>query len=613
MIAEVRKAKPIVTLAVRSGEGSEFDEHESGQRPLDLELIRRLFRYTRPHARQRNWLMLSVLLRAGQLPIATWMIGRIIQGPIAHGNVRGATVGITVFAVLTLWTAINFHVRIRWSLNLGEAVIHDLRADVFDHLQSMTMGFYHRTKLGRVISRMTSDIEAVRLGVQDVLFVSFIQIGQMFIAGLLMLFCDPVLFAAVLAIAPILWGINRYFRARLSRSYREQQESFSRITATLAESVNGIRVTQGFVRQEVNAGMFRELVEDHFEVGYGAARLTATFLPLLELNSQFFVAILLLLGGWRALDPGIAMPVGNMVQFFFLAGLFFQPVQVIGMQYNQALTAMAGAERVFRLLDTPPDWQDEPEAVRLPLDTPGKVEFHGVSFAYEPGRPVLSGLDFTVLPGQTIALVGETGSGKSSIINLVSKFYLPSEGQVLIDGLEIRQITAESLHRQMAIVSQKNFLFDGTVADNIRFGCPEAHDEDLRTVCARLDCLDLIEQLPQGFDTPVGEYGGGLSAGQRQIICFARALLAAPRILILDEATSAIDAMTEARLQTALIRLLAGRTSFVVAHRLSTIRHANQVLVLDAGRVVEHGNHVELLKQNGRYAELYRKFVRAVA
>ena len=613
MIAEVRKPKPIATLAVRPGEGDSGDENEPAQRPLNLGLVRRLFGYTRPHARLRNWLLVAVFIRAGQLPVAAWMIGRIIQGPIAHGDWRGAKWSIALFALLAVWTAFNFHIRIRWSLNLGEAVIHDLRADVFAHLQSMTMGFYHRTKLGRIISRMTSDIEAVRLGVQDVLFVGFVNAGQMLIAGLLMLVCDPVLFSAVLAIAPILWGINRYFRARLSRSYREQQESFSRITANLAESVNGIRVTQGFVRQEVNAGMFRELVEDHFHVGFGAARLTATFLPLLELNSQFFIAALLLLGGWRALNPAVAMPVGNLVQFFFLAGLFFQPVQVLGMQYNQALTAMAGAERVFGLLDQEPDWRDDPDARPLPPATPGEVEFRGVSFEYEPGRPVLRDLWFTAGSGQTIALVGETGSGKSSIINLVSKFYLPTEGQIFIDGHEIRQVTAESLHAQMAIVSQKNFLFNGTVADNIRFSRPEADADDLRAVCQRLDCLDLLEQLPQGFDTPVGEYGGGLSAGQRQIICFARALLAEPRILILDEATSAIDAITEARLQTALARLLEGRTSFVVAHRLSTIRHADQVLVLDAGRIIERGNHVGLLGQNGRYAELYREFVRAVA
>ena len=612
-IVEPRRPRPIPLLSVRPTDAASNEEREPETRPLDLGLIRRLFTYTRPYARTFGWLLLAVLVRAGQLPIAAWLIGHIIQGPIGHGDSHGARVGIILFAALAVWTAANFHVRIRLSLNLGEAVIHDLRADVFAHLQRMTMGFYHRTKLGRIISRMTSDIEAVRTGVQDVLFVSLVQVGQMLIAGLLMLFGDPVLFAAVLALAPVIWGLNRYFRARLSRAYREQQESFSRITATLAESVNGIRVTQGFVRQDVNAGMFRELIEDHFQVGFGAARLTATFLPLLELNSQFFIAILLLIGGWRALNPAIAMPVGNLVQFFFLAGLFFQPVQVLGMQYNQALTAMAGAERVFHLLDRDPDWRDEPDARPLTPGTPGRVEFCDVAFAYEPGKTVLRDLCFTVEPGETVALVGDTGSGKSSIINLVTKFYLPGEGQIFIDGQEIRRVTAESLHRQMAIVSQKNFLFEGTVADNIRFGRPEASGEELRGVCQRLDCLDMVEQLPQGFDTPVGEAGGSLSAGQRQIICFARALLADPRILILDEATSAIDAVTESRLQTALARLLEGRTSFVVAHRLSTIRHADQVLVLGAGRILERGNHVELLEQKGRYAELYREFVREVA
>ena len=605
-------SRPLPTLVVRPPDAGNAGnpDREPTQRPLDLALIRRLFTYTRPYRWQLGWLLFVVLIRAVQLPLGAWMIGRIIQGPITHGHLHGTLVGAAEFGALALWTAVNFHFRIRLVLNLGEAVIHDLRADVFAHLQRMTMGFYHRTKLGRIISRMTSDIDAVRSGVQDVLFVSLVQVGQMLIAGLLMIHTDPVLFCAVLAIAPIIWAINRHFRARLSTAYREQQESFSRITATLAESVNGIRVTQGFVRQEVNAGMFRELVADHFQIAFGAARLAAMFLPLLELNSQFFISILLLLGGYRALHPAVGTPVGDLIQFFFLAGLFFQPVQVIGLQYNQALTAMAGAERVFNLLDRPPDWQDEPDAQPLAPRTAGRVEFCDVGFAYDPGKPVLSGVRFTAEPGQTVALVGHTGSGKSSIVNLVTKFYLPGEGQIFIDGQEIRAVTTESLHRQMAIVGQKNFLFQGTVADNIRFSRPEATDAELLAVCERLDCRDLFEGLPLGLQTPVGEAGGSLSGGQRQLVCFARALLADPRILILDEATSAIDALTELRLQTALARLLAGRTSFVVAHRLSTIRHADLVLVLEAGRIIERGNHEALLAQGGIYAGLYREFTR---
>ena len=614
-VAFIRKPARLPTLVIRGAElgGFSGEDQEPEQRPLDLALIRRLFTYTRPYARRRNWLFLTVFIRAVQLPLGAWVIGRVIQGPIARGDLRGTMVGTAWFAALALWTAVNFHFRVRLALNLGESVIHDLRADIFANLQTMTMGFYHRTKLGRIISRMTSDVEAVRTGVQDVLFVSLVQIGQMFIAGLLMLYCDAVLFAAVLAIAPVIWLLNHIFSGQLSRAYREQQESFSRITANLAESVNGIRVTQSFVRQDFNAGMFRDLVADHFLVGFGAARLSAIFLPLLELNSQFFISVLLILGGYRALHPAIGMPVGDLIQFFFLAGLFFQPVQTLGTQYNQALTAMAGAERVFKLLDQPPDWQDSPEAGPLPPATAGRVEFRHVSFSYANDAPVLHDINFVAEPGQTLALVGHTGSGKSSIINLVSKFYLPDAGEILIDGHDIRTLTGASLHRQMAIVSQQNFLFNGTVAENIRFSRPEAGTEELLEVCRTLDCLDLLERLPQGLDTKVGERGANLSGGERQLVCFARALLANPRILILDEATSAIDALTEQRLQTALARLVAGRTSFVGAHRLSTIRHAEQVLVLAAGRIVERGTHEALLTHGGVYAGLYREFVGSAA
>ncbi len=317
-----------------------------------------------------------------------------------------------------------------------------------------------------------------------------------------------MLFGAVLAIAPIIWAINRYFRARLSRAYREQQESFSRITATLAESVNGIRVTQGFVRQEVNAGMFRELVDDHFQVGFGAARLTATFLPLLELNSQFFIAVLLLLGGWRALNPTIGMPVGNLVQFFFLAGLFFQPVQVIGMQYNQALTAMAGAERVFNLLDRRPDWQDEPGARRCRA-TPGRVEFRDVGFAYDPGKPVLRGICFTAEPGQTVALVGRHRQRQKLDHQPRDQVLSAGRGQIFIDGQEIRgrhdrEPAPANGHRQ-----PEEFSLQRHGRRQHPLQPPGGHRRGTASVCERLDCLDLFEQLPQGLQTAVGEAGGG--------------------------------------------------------------------------------------------------------
>jgi ATP-binding cassette subfamily B protein len=273
---------------------------------------------------------------------------------------------------------------------------------------------------------------------------------------------------------------------------------------------------------------------------------------------------------------------------------------------------MAGAERVFKVLDLPPEQHDAPDAVDLPA-IEGHVEFSDVTFSYDPGRAVLHRLNFTARPGESIALVGHTGSGKTSILNLIAKFYLPDSGRILIDGRELGSIRSHSLRRQLGIVSQQNFLFSGTVRENIRFGRPEATDDQVREVVERLDCLDLLQALPQGLDTPVGQCGGNLSVGTRQLVCFARALLADPAILFLDEATASVDTLTEARIQRALAVLLAGRTSFVVAHRLSTIRHADQVLVLDGGRIVERGRHRQLLTQGGVYAGLYRRFLATAA
>ena len=586
------------------------DDDEPQFKPLEWGLVRRLYGYTKPHAAKRNWLIALTLMRSAQLPALVWLGAEIISGPIARHETSRLFWWIAGYCVLALFTDGLFHFRQRFALEIGELIVNGMRAEIFSHVQSMPMGFFHRMKLGRIISRVTSDVEAIRVGIQDSLFVSIVQIGQMSFAAAVMLVTDWKLFSIVIAMAPVLWSINRRFRVRLSQHSRAAQESFSRVTATLAESVNGIRVTQGFVRQETNAGLFRRLLADHSRYSIALARTSAFLTPLLELNSQFFVAILLTVGGWSVLHHG--GDVGVLIKFFLLANQFFAPIQVLGNQYTQALIAMAGAERVFRLLDMKPEWQDSPEAKDLPRPVPAagaRVDFRHVSFGYDPGRLVLHDVSFTAEPGKVVALVGHTGSGKSSIINLVSKFYLPTEGELLIDGCDVKMVTSHSLHRQMGMVQQQNFLFGGTVLDNIRYSRPEATDGEVREAARRLDCLDLLEALPNGLHTEVGEHGGGLSVGQRQVICFARALLADPRILILDEATSSIDALTEARLQKALVELLRGRTSFVVAHRLSTIRHADLVLVLEQGRIIERGSHAELLSLKKHYAALYRQFV----
>ena len=583
------------------------EEQEPERKPLSLRLIARMMRHTQPHARRRNTLLLLVIIRSIQLPTLAWAIGAVMGGPVTRLDRHGILLGAAGYGLLALITQLTLRYRSWLALDLGENVIADLRIAMFRHLQGMPMSFFHRTRLGRTISRFSSDSEAMRTGIQDVLFVSMVNAGQMAVAGAYMLYYDWVLFLVVACMAPLVWAVTRHFTARLSSAYRAGQESFSRVTATLAESIGGIRVTQGFGRERANAGLFHELVLDHASYNLDAARTAGIFIPLLEFKTQLFVALVLLVGGGRVLS-GHA-DVEDLYHFILMAGVFFGPIQTLANQYNSALSAMAGAERVFGLLDEKPDWTDPADAHGL--DTcEGRVEFRNVTFGYDPARPVLHDISFVAQPGQTIALVGHTGSGKSSIVNLIAKFYRPTQGQVLVDGVDVNDLSSDELHQHMGIVLQENFLFSGTVLDNIRMGRAGATRAEAIQAARQLDCLDLLVCLPNGLNTVVGERGSGISIGQRQLVCFTRAMLANPRILILDEATSSVDGMTEARIQASLDRLLADRTSFVVAHRLSTIRNADIVLVLEDGRIVERGDHEELLSRNARYADLYRQFVR---
>jgi ATP-binding cassette subfamily B protein len=578
-------------------------DHEDRRRPLDAGLVRRIFAYTRPHGARRNWLVALVLVRSLQLPALGWMVAKILSGPIAHRDGPGLLAWLGAFLAMVLTTEVMYVFRVRFALELGEAVIHDLRNDLFDKLLRMPVGFFHRTPLGRLISRITSDVDSIRLAIQDSAFIGVVQLGSMSVAAALMAWYDLWLFLTVMALVPILWGLLHFFHTRLERAYRDMQESFSRVTATLAESVSGIRVIQGFGRQDITGGLFRELVYDHSRYNIGVTQNNAIFSPLLEFNGQLFLSILLVVGGYQAFTGRVGLEA--LIQFFFLANLFFNPIPVLATQYNQVLAAMAGAERVFRLLDARPDWEDEPGARALPA-LEGRVELRDVSFAYEPGKPVLQEVSFVAQPGQTVAIVGATGGGKSTVMSLIAKFYLPTTGELLIDGHEIRQLSSDFLHGKMGAVLQSHVLFSGTVLDNLRVGKPGASVAEVQAAARALDVADILDELPDGLDTAVGERGANLSLGQRQIVCFTRAMLADPRILLLDEATSGLDVVTEARLQKALGRLLSGRTSFVVAHRLSTVRHADQVLVIDHGRIVERGRFDELVRQGGALARLNR-------
>ncbi|HEX8341183.1 MAG TPA: ABC transporter ATP-binding protein [Tepidisphaeraceae bacterium] len=614
-------------------------EDEARYRPIEWKMIRKLAGALRPYKWQYTlgisiaWVhvMLDMLgpqyigaivnLVAGYAGQDQTQASNLIEWGVQRftGVTNPATLtqrgAITQLAIIVGLWAVAVAVSIllqRWCLlvvqRAGEYVQFDFRRKVFSHLQKLDMGFYDRTKLGRIISRCTSDINGMRevnvWGVAHIL----IQFSAMTLAAGMLLYTDWRIFLAVAWLGPVLFYVNRYFIRKSASGWQSVREGFTRVSTNLAENINGMRVVTAFNRQDPNLETFNRLQEDNTARNITVSRINGVYQPTLEFIRYLGRAIVLIFGAYLFASGKMeGKGIGAVVTAYLYWDGFTNPIIFLGNFYNQLMQAMSGAERIFNLLETEPQVADAPGAVDLPRVT-GRVRFENVTFGYNPERPVLHDVSFEAQPGQMFALVGHTGSGKSSIISLIARFYQPQQGRVLVDGHDIRHVTGRSLHKQMGMVLQVNYLFTGTVLDNIRYPKPDATEADVLDAARALGTLDAIANLKDGLHTDVGERGANMSLGQRQLICFTRAYLADPRIFMLDEATSSVDTGTESLIQASLERLLEGRTTFVVAHRLSTIMRADTILVVDAGHVIERGTHAELIQKGGKYAHLYEQF-----
>ena len=574
-------------------------EQKAGQQ---LSTLQRFFQYFRPYRKEIPIALLLVATGAATQSIGPFLIGWAIDNLIVPGNLPGLMlmlVGLVLIYLLGVWAIRGQILRVG---GIVQRTLAQLRQDIFTKIQSLPVSFFDRSEAGDLMSRLLNDVNTVNqafgltiaqmlgnlfslVGIIIAMFSINLQLGLLSnLAVPLMIFTTGL--------------FSRWARAR----FRVTRETIGELSTKLEEGITSVREAQAFNRVQMNIEEFDLVNAANRDANVQAVAITAAFLPSIDFLNTLATAAVLAYGGYLAITG--AATIGVVTSFLIYVQLFFRPIQILSQFYTQAQSALAGLERIFFLLDEPSQLNDAPNASEMP-PMQGEVKFEQVSFGYTPNQLVLRNVNLAAKPGQMIALVGPTGAGKSTIINLILRFYDATDGAVKIDGIDVRDVTQASLRRQMGIVLQDNILFGGTVAENIAFGVPNASQADIEAAAQLANVHEFIRSLPQGYATQLGERGAPLSQGQRQLVSIARAVLINPRILILDEATSSIDTRTETLVQEAIGRLLKGRTSFVIAHRLSTVTQADQVLVIQQGQIVERGKHDELIAEGGVYANLY--------
>ncbi|WP_027090799.1 ABC transporter ATP-binding protein [Cohnella thermotolerans] len=567
----------------------------------------RLFTYVKPYRGDvaRVVFVMTVFGMLTKLAIP-FLISMAIDKAIkpADGQTSGGLLCLFMGIMLAMY-ALRWwaqHYTIRQTNSIGQKVIFDLRTALFKHIQGLSFRFFDKRPAGSVLVRVTNDVNSLQDLFTNGVVNSVIDIAQLAGIIIILLALQFKLGLAVMITVPLMFIVSSSLRKRIRFAWQTVRIKQSRINSHLNESIQGIRVTQAFAQEKENIGFFDRMNLSNIRSWNFASALNQLFGPVIEITSAVGTLILLLYGSH--LIQSEQMTVGVLVAFITYVSYFWEPITRLGQMYSQLLISMSSAERIFEYLDEKPAVGEKPDAVDLP-EVRGHVRFEDVEFGYESDRPALRGINLDIKPGMTVALVGHTGSGKSTIVNLLCRFYDTVKGRVLIDGVDVRDVKLESLRSQIGIVLQDTFIFSGTIRDNIRYGRPDATDAEVEAAARAVRAHDFISNLPDGYDTEVQERGSTLSMGQRQLLSFARALLADPRVLILDEATASIDTETELRIQEALGTLLADRTSFIVAHRLSTIRHADLIVVLDHGVIVEQGNHEQLMRlKDGHYRGL---------